>query len=236
MADRQAKRRERQKGRTDREARHVRLDYWVLDTPAWNDLDPVSRCAYIEMKRRYWGTNNGQIVLSLRELVSGLGISLATASRALRNLEDHGFINTMQKGSFHRKVKHATEYRITEYGCDVTGALATKDFARWQKNTVSLVKLSVAVVKPIGIPSETEASSNKGKNPVFGISGETVSAGLGISGETHIDLPGRCASVSAVAVDVASAAESSASPRAAKLEPIRKPSPTHERRTKPKAA
>ncbi len=41
------------------------------------------------------------------------------------------------------KARHATEWRLTEFGDDVTDALATKDFARWEKqNTVSPMKPS----------------------------------------------------------------------------------------------
>jgi DNA-binding transcriptional regulator YhcF (GntR family) len=207
-----ASKRAKLKGRTDREARHVRLEHWLMDTPAWLDLDTVSRCAYIEVKRRYWGTNNGQIVIGVRELGTALHVSLVTASRALKRLQDHGFIAVMQKGSFNRKVRHASEYRLTEFGCDVTNALATKDFARWQKNTVSLVKLSVAVVKPIGISGETEAGPKQVKKGLHGISDETVSDVLGISGETHIGLPGNTASPDAA---VASAVASPALPASA---------------------
>ena len=213
------------------------LDHWLMDTPAWLDLDPVSRCTYIEVKRRYFGKNNGQIVAGVRELAECLKVSKDTVARALLNLEAHGFIVTMQKGSFNRKVRHATEYRLTEKGCDVTGALATKEFARWRKNTVPVVRPTVPVVRPIGPSGETEPHPKPAQNPLHGPSGETVTQSIGPCGETHICLPSQCRSAFASsAVDVASAAESSASPRAAKLEPIRKPSPTHERRTKPKAA
>lgn len=145
-------------GRTDGDtSRHVRLYHWLMETPAWQDLDTVARCVYIELARKYGGreSNNGRISASVRHLAQSLHVSLATASRALRKLEDHGFIVTMQKGAFSRKIRHATEYRLTEFACDVTRDLATKDFARWRKNTVSVVKLTVSPEEPNGISGET---------------------------------------------------------------------------------
>ncbi len=81
-------------------------------------------------------------------LANVLNVAPATAARALQVLEVHGLIVVMQKGGFSRKTKHATEYRLTEFGCDKTGSLSSKDFAYWQKNTVH-------VVRPDGARHET---------------------------------------------------------------------------------
>ncbi len=57
--------------------------------------------------------------------------------------EDRGFVVQTKRGAFSLKARHATEWRLTEFGDDVTDALATKDFARWEKqNTVSPMKPS----------------------------------------------------------------------------------------------
>lgn len=69
----------------------------------------------------------------MRELAANLSCSKATASRALAGLEEHGFIVQMKKGAFNYKVRHSSEWRLTEYPCDVTGGLPTKEFARWKK-------------------------------------------------------------------------------------------------------
>lgn len=149
----------------DDDRRHVRLYYWFLATPAWTDLDPVARCAYIELARKYRGegSNNGRIAASVRALSANLHVSMATASRALRKLEDHGFIVITTKGAFSRKVRHATEYRLTEFPCDITREIPTKDFARWRKNTVPVVKLTVSLETPIGISGETVTKANGSK-------------------------------------------------------------------------
>jgi DNA-binding transcriptional MocR family regulator len=102
----------------------------MLNSAAWGDLDTVSRCLYVELARRYMGQNNGKIPYSVREGAKELGVSKATVSRSLRRLIDHGFIVATQEGHFDYKVRHATEWRLTEFDCG--SELATKDFMRWQ--------------------------------------------------------------------------------------------------------
>lgn len=182
-------------------AHFVMLEHWLMDMAAWRDLDPVARCAYIEVKRFYNGINNGRIFVGVRDLAEKLGVSKNTAARALASLQSHGFLVVMEKGSFTRKIRHSTQYRITEAGCDVNNTLATKDFARWKKNTVPVVGLSVPQVGPIGTCGGTTTLSNTPKNPPHGISNGTVPASLGPTTGTHIGLPSPaskpCASASA---------------------------------------
>ena len=128
------------KSKRDRPGRYVAISHWMMRTEAWRELHTVGRCAYVELASRYagLGSNNGRIPYSVREMASALNVSKATASRAFDRLEEMGFIIQMKKGTFNWKVRHSTEWRLTEFSCDVTGALPTKDFARWKKNTVSL--------------------------------------------------------------------------------------------------
>ena len=69
---------------------------------------------------------------SLREMAKAFNVSKMTARRALHKLQERGLIVQMKRGAFSLKERHATEWRLTEFGDDVTGALATKDFARWK--------------------------------------------------------------------------------------------------------
>ena len=129
------------KGRSTGTPRYVALTHWMMRTPAWKALDPVPRAAYVELSRRYAGpgSNNGRIPFSLREMAEALGVGKMTAARALNRLQDHGFIVQTKAGFFNVKSRNASEWRLTEFPCDVTGQLATKDFTRWnEKNTVSL--------------------------------------------------------------------------------------------------
>jgi hypothetical protein len=106
-----------------------------MKTPAWRDLDCVARSAYVELSSRYAGpgSNNGRIAYSLEEMARALSVGKATAQRAFRKLQANGFIVRMKSGCFNFKLRHSTEWRLTEFMCDVTGALATKEFTRWEK-------------------------------------------------------------------------------------------------------
>lgn len=123
------------KAKKEHVSRYVRLEHWLMRTDAWKSLDPVARAAYVELASRYAGpgSNNGRIPYSLLEMAKALNVSKSTAKRAMQALQDRGFVVLMRRGAFAVKVRHATEWRLTEYGCDVTGQrIATKDFARWQ--------------------------------------------------------------------------------------------------------
>ena len=126
--------------RNDRERspRHVRLYHYMMNSPAWHDINAIARAIYIEIAKRYAGvgSNNGRIPYSVREAAAELKIGTATASRALAALVDHGFIVPVTKGAFSRKIRHATEWRLTEFPCDVTNTpMGTKDYMRWQPPT-----------------------------------------------------------------------------------------------------
>ncbi|MGF9764819.1 hypothetical protein AAII07_58095 [Microvirga sp. 0TCS3.31] len=128
-------------GRSDKAAQHVRLYHWFRETAAWKSLEAVDRALYIEVLGRYGGpgTNNGRIPHSVREAAEALHIGKSTASEAFRRLQERGFIISTRKGGFTCKIRHATEWLLTEFGSDVditdlgikAGDLARKDFARW---------------------------------------------------------------------------------------------------------
>ena len=125
----------RKRNKREPSPRHVRLYHYMTNSRAWHDLSAVARAIYIEIAKRYAGvgSNNGRIPYSVREAAAELKIGTATASRALGALVDHGFIVPVTKGAFSRKIRHATEWRLTEFPCDVTNTLtATKDFMRWE--------------------------------------------------------------------------------------------------------
>lgn len=110
----------------------VMLDRWLFQCAAWRACSPNERCAYLELKQRYDGTNNGRIALSVRDLSEALHVSKDTAGRTLKGLIEKGFIQVRKQSAFNMKQRLAAEYRLTEYGCDVTGELPSKDFMRWQ--------------------------------------------------------------------------------------------------------
>ena len=64
--------------------RFVQLFYFMLESEAWKDLNAVERAIYVELTRRYNGTNSGRIGYSARTAADELKISKDTAARALR--------------------------------------------------------------------------------------------------------------------------------------------------------
>lgn len=127
-----------QKGRSKESERYIAIPYWVLNSLAFRSLAPVSKALLIELKRRFNGSNNGLIHLSVREAGAALNIAPNTASWGLRELEAKGFIRVKFKGTFklksryasgqHAPVCRATEWELTEYACD--NNLPTKDFMK----------------------------------------------------------------------------------------------------------
>jgi len=187
-------------GRSKKAARHVRLYHWMMDKPAWKSLKASQRAILVEMYARYDGSNNGRIPYSVRDAAVALRISKGTASRELIVLQDRGFIVPMMKGAFSLKRRHATEWRLTEFNCDVTGGLPTKEFADWQpkiQNTVSLGSTTGTVLKPIGTSGETVAC----KHSPDGTSRETAAPNFANSRfhqKYTNKLPGSAASVPSV--------------------------------------
>ena len=103
----------------------------MLRTAAWCALTAAARAVYLELAARYNGRNNGALALSARDAARRCNINKDTACRAFHELAEHGFIECVTPGGFSRKVRHATEWRLTQYRCDVTGTLPSKAFAKW---------------------------------------------------------------------------------------------------------
>jgi len=150
----------------DKGPRHVRLCHYMMDSPAWKSLGIIARAIYPDMAKRYAGvgSTNGRIGYSVREAAAEFHIGTSTAKRALDELQDRGFIVAMKKGAFSLKQRNSTEWRLTEFHCDVTNNLATKDFMTWtpDKNKTRYPQRhrSVSVAAPIGICSGTVQDSN----------------------------------------------------------------------------
>ena len=111
--------------------RYVKLRFWLLNSPAWKSLPPAARALYIEMVKRYFGSNNGRIVMGVRDARKLIGVSKDTAHMALRFLEDRGFVVCTKRGAFsHKTCMDASEWRLTEYDSDYPVQHATKEFMR----------------------------------------------------------------------------------------------------------
>ena len=113
----------------------------VVNTDAWRSLDVYAWCVYFELLSRYNGKNNGAITASTRELCRNINCSDKPVTRALRDLQDRGFIVAIQKGSFNwekttdRWTKNrASVWLITEFPQDepVKELTPRNDFLKWR--------------------------------------------------------------------------------------------------------
>jgi hypothetical protein len=118
------------KGRTKGGERYVKLDHYLLKSPAWRSLSPGAKCLLIEVWQRHNGINNGEISYSVREAAKSLRCSKNTAAKWFQELVERGILKPRQPGSFTYKKRHATEWEITAE--QFRGKPASKDFMRWK--------------------------------------------------------------------------------------------------------
>ena len=113
--------------------RFVQLPEWLQATEAWATLAPGPRALYVELKRRYTGSNNGSVVLSHRNAAEALNVHRNTVGPWFRVLEARGFIAMMRGPHLGPSgIGQAAHWRLTEYPLDDMKP-ATKDFTRWKK-------------------------------------------------------------------------------------------------------
>jgi DNA-binding transcriptional MocR family regulator len=123
------------RGPRERGPRHIRLLEFMLDSMAWQSLDPVARALYVELSRRYRGlnSNNGKIPYSVREAATALNVSRNTAARAFHHLGERGFIVAKKRSGFNVKGRTSTEWLLTEFPDNTLSSVntATKTFMSW---------------------------------------------------------------------------------------------------------
>lgn len=121
-----------QRGRSKTGGRFLQLHHFLMESAAWRSLKPQDRAVYLEIAALYDGKNNGRLALGVREAAERCNINKDTAGVAFQRLQDRGFIECSVPGGFTRKVRHATEWRLTQYRCDRTATLPTKAFMKWR--------------------------------------------------------------------------------------------------------
>ncbi|MBY6203176.1 helix-turn-helix domain-containing protein [Maritalea mobilis] len=115
-------------------AHFVQLPEWVLVTPAWCSLSGNARALYIELKRRYKGSNNGSIRLSHRDAAELLNLHRNSVGRYYRELEDKGFIRMMEGHHLGPSgIGKTARWALDEYKTDTDGKPALKRFVQWRK-------------------------------------------------------------------------------------------------------
>ena len=139
-------------------SKFLMLDRYLYQSKAWRASSPNERAAYMELKTAYDGFNNGRIGLSVRALAEAINVGKNAAQQALAGLEAKGFIVRTKRSGFSVKNRTATEWRLTEYPCDVTGGQASKEFMRWEPEEKSTVPFQVRTV-PSQVQSHPESEA-----------------------------------------------------------------------------
>jgi DNA-binding MarR family transcriptional regulator len=83
----------------------------LLRSQQWKELSPAAKLAYIYIKSKFNGINNGGIRLYYSELKGVKGLSSpSTISRALKELEKKEWIKRTKLGGLYR---HFNEFKLT---------------------------------------------------------------------------------------------------------------------------
>lgn len=137
-------------------AKHVRLHETLLRTDAWNALSSVAKVMLIELMRLHNGRNNGDIVLSVRAAAARVGCAINTAHRALKDLQEKGFLKLVSRGYFGLGEREATTWRLTMLGTP-SNRRPTAEFMSWkaeQKEEKETKPQSQKLRRPVSV-SET---------------------------------------------------------------------------------
>ena len=111
--------------------RHVQLGEWLQRSEAWATLKPGPRALYVEIKRRFNGANNGEIILSHRDAATAINVNRNTVGSYFNELLERGFL-VMTKAPYlgPSGIGLASVWGMTEL--PIGGKSATKEFMRWR--------------------------------------------------------------------------------------------------------
>ena len=112
--------------------RFVQLPEWLQASEAWATLKPGPRALYVELKRRFNGSNNGRIVLSHRDAASALNVHRNTVGPWFAELEERGLIRMTQGPHLGPSgIGQSALWVLTEL--PVGDSFADKTFMRWRR-------------------------------------------------------------------------------------------------------
>lgn len=152
-------------GRSKGQGKHVRLYEWMLRSDAYRSLSSHGRSLLVEFGRLFDGQNNGGLFLSVDQAAKRMSVAPNTALKALRELEDRGFIRPHQKGAFTWKLKTATTWVLAEH--PFNGKPATKEFMRWKPPVENETRCQN--LTPNGVKSCDRGRSKRGKKGAYGV-------------------------------------------------------------------
>lgn len=112
-------------GRSKGDGRFLSLPHHVLHSTLYLELSCPARAVLVEIAAIYNGSNNGRLAAGVRWLAQRCKVGRDTVSRAIQELEDAHLIEVVEKGSFNRHQRRASEFGLTCLKCDVTYRLPT---------------------------------------------------------------------------------------------------------------
>lgn len=140
---------------------------WMMKSVAWQNSNVYERALYLELKRRYNGSNNGNIPLSHREAEALTNSSNTAVEKAFKGLQAKGMIKPQQKGSFSWKVTadgrsagRSTRWLLTELPQDIPNRVlagGSKDFMKWQPGVDLSEKTAVRSQRTNGPPAADDS-------------------------------------------------------------------------------
>jgi hypothetical protein len=166
----------------ERADRYFQLHHYMLKTDAWKALSAAAVRVYIQIGSRYNGANNGKLAFSVRDAAAECNLAINTAMRALHDLVDLGFIEETRHGGLSKKTRIASEWRLTAFKCDLTGALKTcafmnrGDIARAYRANYSRSGLSQT--RSASVSKEITACRKRGADMTPSVSNEITDAPL----------------------------------------------------------
>ena len=125
----------------------IKVTYNLFDSEAFRSLSGGAVHVLLLLIRNHNGVNNGEIVLSCRQIAGQTTMSKNTASKKLNELELKGFIQLMQKGQFTGRM--ASIYRLTfEDALPLKNSRRTDDWKRYcpKQNKVPDIELTVSTM------------------------------------------------------------------------------------------
>jgi DNA-binding transcriptional MocR family regulator len=116
-----------------RAGQHVQLPEWLQASEAWATMKPGPRALYVELKRRFNGSNNGVIYLSHRDAAKALNVHRNTVGGYFLELEQRGFIRLKVAPHLGPSgIGEASVWALEELPTQ-DGRPAGKAFIRWSK-------------------------------------------------------------------------------------------------------
>ena len=142
-------------GRNDGE-RYANLGYPMMQSPAWRSLRGSALKVLIELRTRYDGGNNGNLMLPYEQAATLLGLSKSSVSRAFAELQTKGFIVEMERGNWYGR--KASLWALTFLHRD--GMPATHDWKRWDAPENHSLGTVAEPLMPSTVPPEYRRNSH----------------------------------------------------------------------------